>query len=269
MLELLITWPSFLGFALLAGLGIAFAAAPLGVFMVWQKQSYFGATIAHSALLGVSLGLFFQINLTLSVLLLALTVALFIHLLQGRLKLSNDTLLGILAHATLGLGLVLLSLQQAPQFDLMSYLFGDLLSVNQTDLWLIAGLVLLTVLFFKWAWHPLIQITLNKDLAQVEGIAVKPIQMLYILLLALMIALAMKMIGVLLITSLLIIPAATARKFSQTPETMLKLSLLFGLLSVVAGLLLSFQWDLPSGPAIVLAATFFFLLSFFKAGKHS
>lgn len=263
-MEFFTTQPTFIWFALVAGLGIAFAAAPLGVFMVWQKQSYFGATIAHSALLGVSLGSYFSLNLSFSVILVALAIALCIHFLQGKMQLSNDTLLGILAHATLGLGLVLLSLQPAGQIDFMGYLFGDILSVNTEDLWLIGALCLAVYYYFKQHWHALIQITLNADLAKVEGIAVSKIQLSYVLMLSMMIALSMKIIGALLITSLLIIPAAAARRFSQTPEQMLKYTLMFSIGSVWLGLMFSFIWDLPTGPAIVLACSLFFLATLKK-----
>lgn len=254
------TWmPEFLLFALLGGLGIALIAAPLGVFMVWQRQSYFGATLAHSALLGVSLGLFWNLDLSLSVIALSLLIALLIHQLGRKTQLSSDTLLGILAHSSLALGLVLLSLQNNVQIDIMSYLFGDILSVNQTDLWLIAGVGFITLLFYLRHWRNLLNITLNRELAEVEGTAVKRIQLYYVLLLALMIALSMKIVGVLLVTSLLIIPAAAARRLATTPQAMLFFSMLLGAISVIGGLAASFFWDIPTGPAIVLVATLVFL----------
>lgn len=264
MFELLQNPPAFLIFATLGGLLIALTAAPLGVFMVWQKQSYFGATLAHSALLGVSFGLFISLNLTASVILVSIVIALAIHLMSEKTALSMDTLLGILAHSSLALGLVLLSLQETVQIDMMSYLFGDILSIDQTDLLFISGLGILVVVFFLFYWQDLLNITLNSELAQIENVPVKRIRLYYTLLLALMIAIAMKVVGVLLITSLLIIPAATARKFAHSPEKMLWVSLLIGALSIVAGLICSFLFDLPTGPSIVLVSSLFFLLSLFK-----
>ena len=253
----------FMLLALLGGLGIAIIAAPLGVFMVWQRQSYFGATLAHSALLGVSLGLFFQLDLTLSVIVFSLIVAVAIHRLSSKSELSSDTLLGILAHSSLALGLVLLSLQDSVQIDIMGYLFGDILSITKTDLGLIGLVGLLTLVFYLKHWNHLLNLTLNKQLAQVEGTQVKQVQLMYVMLLALMIAFSMKMVGVLLVTSLLIIPAAAARRLSKTPEAMLGYSVLLGVLSVALGLLTSLNWDIPAGPAIVLVATalFIFLLA--------
>ncbi|MDG6778495.1 metal ABC transporter permease [Thiomicrorhabdus sp. zzn3] len=260
--------PDFLLFALLGGLGIALIAAPLGVFMVWQRQSYFGATLAHSALLGVSFGLFLQMDLTLSVILVSLLIALGIHQMQQRTQLSSDTLLGILAHSSLALGLALLSLQNAVQIDIMGYLFGDILSVTGSDLILIAIVGLLTLLFYLKHWQDLLNITLNPELAQIEGIRVKSVQLNYVLLLALMIALSMKIVGVLLVTSLLIIPAATARRLAHSPEGMLGFSLLLGGLSVISGLAASMAWDIPTGPAIVLMATAIFLILLMKKAPN-
>ncbi|WP_028487042.1 metal ABC transporter permease [Thiomicrorhabdus chilensis] len=257
-------FPNFLVFALLGGLGIAVIAAPLGVFMVWQRQSYFGATLAHSALLGVSLGLFWEIDLTLSVLIFSMLIAFGIHQLAQKTQLSSDTLLGILAHSSLALGLATLSLQNTVQIDIMGYLFGDILSVTPSDLILIFSVGFITLIFYLYHWRDLLNITLNPELAQVEGIRVKPIQLQYVLLLALMIALSMKIVGVLLVTSLLIIPAAAARRLARTPEAMLLFSILLGISSVILGLLTSMSLDIPTGPAIVLVATLIFLLLLIK-----
>ncbi len=260
LLELITDPPAFLILAILGGIGVALISAPLGVFMVWQKQSYFGATLAHSALLGISLGLFLELNLTFSVIITSVTIALIIYFIQDKINLSADTLLGLLAHSALALGLVILSLQTNVQIDFMGYLFGDILSINETDLMLIAALGVLVAVFFKLHWQDLLNITINPELASVEGVKTKRVQLTYVLLLALMIALAMKIVGVLLVTSLLIIPAAAARRLSRTPEQMLGFTLLLGVASVLLGILASILWDIPTGPSIVVAASLFFIL---------
>lgn len=261
MIELLLDPPLFLIYALLGGLLIALIAAPLGVFMVWQRQSYFGAALAHSALLGLGLGLFLSLNLSVSVILVSLCIAVGIHLLKTHSNLSSDTLLGILAHSSLALGLILLSLQPQAQLNLMAFLFGDILSIDQQDLIFICLLAVGVAWFFKQHWQDLLNTTLNAELAQIEGIQTQKVQLYYVLLLALMIAMAMKMVGALLITSLLIIPAATARKYAQSPEQMLGFSIIFGALSVIFGVIASLFWDIPTGASIVAVATFFFLIS--------
>lgn len=252
--------PDFMLFALLGGIGLAIISAPLGVFMVWQRQSYFGATLAHSALLGISIGLFLQMDLTLSVIIVSMMVAAAIFGLSQYKQLSSDTLLGILAHSSLAFGLILISLQDNIQVDLMGYLFGDILSINNLDLGLILLTSILILVFYLKHWQSLLNATLNPELAQVEGVNVKQVQLLFVLLLAFMIALSMKIVGVLLVTSLLIIPAAAARRLSTSPEQMLLFSIIIGIFSILTGLFTSYYIDLPTGPAIVMAATILFLL---------
>lgn len=266
-MDILLHPPLFLIMALIGGLLVATIATPLGIFMVWQKQSYFSATLAHSALLGVSLGLLLQLNLTASIMLISIFVALAIFFLSKKTQLSSDTLLGLLAHSALALGLVILSFQQSIQIDIMSYLFGDILSINRTDIGLMFGLLVGVALFFYHYWQDLLNITLNSELAQVEGVNTQRVQLIYTLLLALLIALAIKVVGILLITSLLIIPSAAAHRFAKSPEQMLIISFVIALLSVMLGLISSFAWDTPAGPSIVVVATGLFLISLLK--KHA
>jgi len=266
MIDLLLNPPLFLLMAFAGGLLVAIIAAPLGTFMVWQKQSYFGATLAHSALLGVSLGLLLEFDLTFAIILTSMIIGFLLFTLSNKSTLSSDTLLGILAHSSLALGLVLLSFQPNVQVDMMSYLFGDILSINLSDIYMLLGLFVLVCAFFLLYWKSLLNITLNKELAEVEGINTQAIQLGYILLLSLLIALSIKVVGILLITSLLVIPAAAAHRFSKTPEKMLALTLIIGVLSVAIGLLVSILYDTPTGPSIVIMATTFFILSLFK--KH-
>ncbi|KUJ71393.1 metal ABC transporter permease [Thiomicrospira sp. WB1] len=263
-LDSLLTLPDFLLYAFAGGLLLAVIAAPLGVFVVWQKQSYFGAALAHSALLGVSLGLWWQLDLTLAVIAVSILAALSIDWLSRHTRLPSDTLLGIFAHASLALALILISLQQPTQIDLMAYLFGDILSLQTGEL---VGILILGLWIgrFVWRhWSDMLNLTLNSDLAQIEGIDTRALQRHYLLLLAILIGLAIKVVGVLLITSLLIMPAASARRFARSPETMLTGAMLLGVISVLGGLLASFLWDLPTGPAIVAAATVLFLTSLLK-----
>lgn len=262
--SLLTLLPQFMWLALIAGLVIAWLAAPLGVFVVWQRQAYFGETLAHSALLGIGLGLMLNVNLTLAIVTVSSIIVLSLHLLRQNAHLATDTLLGILAHGSLALGLVVLSLQGNIQLDIMAYLFGDILSVQQQDIYWMLGLGVLLAIFFYRNWNSLLNLTLNADLAQVEGVAVKRLQLQMTLLLALLIAVAMKLVGVLLITSLLILPAAAARRLATTPEQMLTATFIIGSLSILIGLALSYHWDIPSGPAIVVSAMGLFLLLLLK-----
>jgi len=256
--------PSFLLYALLAGAAVALVAGPLGAFAVWRRMAYFGDTLAHSALLGITFGMLLGINLNLAVALGCLLLAILLVAMQNNRFLATDTLVGILSHSTLALGLVSVSLFSGTRIDLLAYLFGDILSVNTTDLitiWLVSLGVIIAII---WLWRPLLAITVHEELAQVEGVPVKKIRTALMLLMALVIAIAMKVVGVLLITALLIIPAAAARRLTHTPEAMAMIASLLGVAAVALGLLSSYLWDSPAGPSIVLSATCLYIFSLVK-----
>ena len=247
--------------ALVAGVGLALTTGPLGCFIVWRRMAYFGDTMAHSALLGVALAFLFEINLTLGVFIVAVLVSLALLALQRRGALSSDALLGILSHSTLALGLVMVAFMTWVRVDLMGFLFGDILAVSRFDIAMIWGGGALALGLLAWLWRPLLAATVSEELAQAEGMAPQRTRFVFMLMMALVIAIAMKLVGVLLITALMIIPAATARRFAATPEAMAVFASLGGALAVVAGLFGSLRFDTPSGPSIVVAALLLFLLS--------
>ena len=248
----------FLVRALLGGVAIAVVAGPLGAFVVWRRMAYFGAAMAHSALLGVALGLLLEVNITLAVMIVCIGLAVALVGIQRRRGLPEDTILGILAHGTLALGLVVIAFQDGLRFDLLSYLFGDILAVTRGDLaWIYGGgVVVLGVM--AAIWRPLLSATVHEELAQVEGVAVAPVRLIFMILLAVVIAVGLKLVGLLLITSLLIIPAAAARGLAATPEQMALGASLIGGLAVIGGLYGSLAWDSPAGPSIVIAAMLLF-----------
>lgn len=250
--------------ALLAGVGIAIMAGPMGCFIVWRRMAYFGDTMAHSALLGVAMAFLLDINIMVGVFAVATTGAVLLVLLQRKVVLSTDALLGILSHSTLALGLVLVALMAWLRIDLLSYLFGDILSVSKDDLLvvLVGGVGVLAGL--AKIWRPLLAGTVNEELAAAEGMKPERVRLVFMILMAGVIAIAMKIVGILLITSLLIIPAATARRFANSPEQMALLAALLGVLAVVAGLMGSMELNTPSGPSIVVAALLIFLASLLR-----
>ena len=253
--------PDFLLNALLAGLALALVAGPLGSFVVWRRMAYFGDTLAHAALLGVAVGLLLDVSPTLAVTVGCVLLAVLLVTLQQRQPLAADTLLGILAPSTLSLGLVVLSFNSEVRIDLLGYLFGDLLAVGPSDLlWIVAGSALVLACLLA-LWRQLLAVTVHEELAQVEGLPVAGLRLALVLLIALVIAVAMKIVGVLLITSLLIIPAAAAQRHSRTPEQMAIGASLLGMLAVGGGLSLSWFEDTPAGPSIVVCAASLFLLS--------
>tara|TARA_B100001063_G_C16758126_1_gene554346 strand:- start:900 stop:1700 length:801 start_codon:yes stop_codon:yes gene_type:complete len=247
--------------ALIAGIGVALVAGPLGCLVIWRRLSYFGDTLSHSALLGVAFSFVFDLNISFAVFLLSGIVAIFLLDLQRRTSLPGDALLGLLAHASLAIGLVFISFLTFIRFDLMGLLFGDILSVSRNDIYLIwiGGLLILGVLYF--IWQSIFAATVNSDIASAEGMKPNFANLIFTILLAGVIAISIKMIGVLLITGLLIIPAAMARNLSNNPKQMVLFAVLAGVSSVVIGLFLSLEFNSPSGPTILVAAFILFILS--------
>lgn len=250
--------------AWLAGLLLALITAPLGAFVVWRKMAYFGDTLSHSALLGVALGIFLQVDPYIAVIIMTLILALLLVWLEHRTAYSLDTVLGIIAHCSLSLGVITISLLDNVRVDLMSYLFGDLLAIDFADVIFIGAGSLLIASVLAFLWKKLLSITISPELAQIEGLNVARLRLLLMVLTALTIALSMKFVGALIITSLLIIPAAIARRFARTPEAMVGYAVVFSILSVTGGLLFSGWKDTPAGPSVVICAGILFLLSLAK-----
>ncbi|WP_417259780.1 metal ABC transporter permease [Celeribacter sp.] len=245
--------------AVLAGIGVVFAAAPLGCFVVWRRMAYFGDATAHAAILGVALALAFNVSVFGGVTAVALIMALAISSLNGR-GVAIDTMLGVMAHSSLAFGLVAVSFIDGVRVDLMSYLFGDILAVNRSDLmviWLGAALVLALLI---WRWQGLLTSTLNPDLATSAGLSPRREQLILSIALAMVVAVAIKVVGALLIAAILLIPAAAARPFAKSPERMAVIAVGIGITSVVAGIEAAFILDTPTGPTIVCTAAVIFAL---------
>ncbi|SHE95884.1 zinc ABC transporter permease subunit ZnuB [Vibrio gazogenes] len=253
--------------AILAGIGIALIAGPLGSFVVWRKMAYFGDTLAHASLMGLAFGFLLDINLNLALLVCCLAIAAILVVLQRQKFIATDTLLGILAHSSLSVGLIAVSFLSDVRIDLMSYLFGDLLAVTPNDLYFIWGGVLVIATLLYFIWRPLLSSTVNEELASVEGTNTDLMQLLLMLMVGLVIAVGMKFVGALIITSLLIIPAAGARRLSTTPEQMAMIASAIGMIAVLSGLYLSWEFDTPAGPSVVISASCLFILSHLVKNK--
>ncbi len=248
----------------LAGFGVSLIAAPLGCFIIWQRMSYYGSTIAHSGLLGVALGFLLAINTNIAILTVGLLLSFFLVLLQRQKLLPIDSLLGILAHAFLAAGLIAATLLQDQRLDLISYLFGDILAISSQDIILIYALSTLSLILLIWRWDALLMLSIHEELAQAEGIQTAQTRFLFMFLISMTVALAMKIVGILLITAMMIIPAATARPFANSPEQMAILAVFISAFAMIGGLVASFYFDSPAGPTIVMVMTSGFLLSLFK-----
>tara|TARA_B100001029_G_scaffold34022_1_gene25805 strand:- start:26 stop:829 length:804 start_codon:yes stop_codon:yes gene_type:complete len=255
--------------ALIAGVGIALVTGPLGCFIIWRRLSFFGDTLAHAALLGVTMAVFFEINIAFSVFLISSVVALILLKLQQTTKLPGDALLGLLAHSSLAVGLVVIGFLTSIRFDIMGLLFGDILAVNQNDLLLIWIGGALILLILKFIWRPLFASTVNYELAEAEGMKPDKFNAIFTVLMAAVIAISIKIVGLLLITGMLIMPAAMGRNLSNNPQQMVILSVIAGLLSVIIGLFSSLQFNTPSGPSIITAALILFCFTLIKFKKYS
>ncbi len=242
----------FLLRALAAGLMLALVAAPLGCVVVWQRMSYFGEAVAQASLLGVALALLLGINMTLAVAAVALLVAAIILLLGRQTSAPMDAILGLTHHGALALGVIATALLKGPSVDLVGYLFGDIFAVSRTDLgWVATGSAVVGLALWR-LWPSLLRISLSEELAAAEGVAVERVRTVFTLLLALAIAVAMKVVGILLVIAFLIVPAVAARPFAATPERMVALAALVAALGVVGGIGLSSAYDAPGGPSVVL-----------------
>lgn len=241
----------FLINALIAGLGISAVAAPFGCFVVWQRMSFFGETIAQASLIGIALGLLFDLDLTAAALIVALVTAALLVMLSRQRLVPVDALLGLLAHAALAVGVIAASLVRGPGVDLMGYLFGDIFAVSQTDLAWVLGGGAVVLGAFAFLWQPLLTIAVHEELAVAEGVPRDLVKLLFVLLLAVIIAVAMKIVGILLAVAFLIMPAAAARPISRSPEQMAVIAAVIACLSVVGGLAMSVTLDTPGGPSIV------------------
>jgi zinc transport system permease protein len=247
--------------AIIAGIGVALIAGPLGCFVIWRRLSYFGDTLSHAALLGVAVAFLLEINITLAVFVVSAAVSLFLIYLRMKTSLPSDALLGLLAHSVLALGIVVLGFMTWVRIDLLSLLFGDILAVSITDIWLIFFGGVLVLLTLVAIWRPLFADTVSPDLAQAEGMNPQLARVIFTLMLALVISVSIKVVGVLLITGLLILPAAAARNLASGPVQMAIISMITGTIAVVCGLFSSLAWDTSSGPSIIATALVLFVLT--------
>jgi zinc transport system permease protein len=277
------TMPDFLLHALIVGTLIAIMAGPLGCMVVWRRMAYFGAAIAHSGLLGVALSLLtggYLLGMNTGegsllqrtgrslvedpwpvVLLVSLLLAIGLLAMQRRHLLASDTLLGIVAHGSLAVGLLIVAAMVTLRIDVMSYLFGDILSIDHNDLILMSLLAIVVLMLTVYYWRPLLSSTVNPDLALIEGVNVRQTELIFVLMLACVVALGMRVVGILLIISMLIIPPATVRKLVTTPSQMAIGASIVGVLDVWIGLVFSWYADLPAGPSIVAVSMVFFVLA--------
>ena len=237
----------------LGSIGLAILATPLGCFIVWRRMAFFGDTISHSALLGIALGIFLKIDTFVTILIVSMLIALLLLWTEKFKTIQTDTYLSIASHTSLSLGLILIYILEPGQINLMNFLIGDILSLTRMDLtFIFTACIVSSVIMYK-IWHKLIAITLSEEIAQAENIPLYRYKIILLTLLVLMIAFAVKIVGILLITALLVIPVSAARPLSRSPEQMLGFAMLISLFAISLGITGSYYYDTPTGPTIVFS----------------
>jgi zinc transport system permease protein len=254
---------SFLINAIIGGLIIASISGLLGSFVLWKNMAYFGDALSHTALLGITIGILFHLNLTIAVTLVAIIFAIIFS--QNATRYSNDTMLGVISYSALSIAIIINSYKKI-KMDLISYLFGDILAINHQDL---IYLIICTVIISIWIyrnWSELVMLSICEEYLHASGGNVRKIKLGFALILALFIATSFKIVGILLITAMLIIPAASALAISRSPAQMVRTAMLIGSLSCVLGITGAFYFDTPTGPSIVVSSlTFFMLTNIFRS----
>lgn len=254
---------SFIVRSLLAGLLMVIIAAPMGCLMVWQRLAFLSDTLGHAAVLGVAIGIGLQVHPMFGVLAVALLIVISLTRVNNFDNALTETTLAIISHSGLAAGLILLGTMSNRSISLESILFGDLLATSVDDLLLISITVMILLLLLIRHWRSFVAVSVSREIAQAEGIEVKKIQFLMYLMIALLVAVMMKVMGVLLIAAALIIPTSSARLISRSPEQMVLFSALFGVGSVVGGMSSSFHFDWQTGPAIVMSAAVLLIITLF------
>ena len=264
IIQTLYTMDDFIYRAIVAAIGVSVIAGSLGCFVIWKRLSYFSDSISHSALLGVALGLVTGLGINFGLVFIGGLFATLIVILQQKEFWSSDAVLGIFSHISLSLGIVVLGIIGNQNTDYFSYLFGDILSITTSDIYWIFSVAVIVISILVMNWKKLLLLTLNEELAKAEGINKMFYDLLFMFLIALAVSVSVQIVGVLLITSLLIIPPAIARVFSNSPLAMIVTSMIVSISSVLMGLYFSIDFDLATGPTIVITlGVLFFIAQFF------
>ncbi len=258
----MIEWlDDFLLRSIVAGVVMILIAAPMGCLMVWQRLAFLGDTLGHAAVLGVGLGVMLEVAPIVGVLAIGLLLVVSLARVSRINSALTETSLAIISHTGLASGIILLGLLPDQNINLESILFGDLLAITLDDLVVLILTTLALMLGLVFHWRSFVAVSVSREIAQAEGINVRRVQLLMYLMIALLVAVMMKVMGVLLIAAMLVIPTTSARLFSRSPEQMVLLSAVFGMGALAGGLTTSFQFDWQTGPAIVVCASFLLLLT--------
>lgn len=249
----------------ISGVLLSLATGSLGSFLMWKKMSYFTDTLSHASLLGITLSIYLKINPMYSVILIMVILAIILVYIRHIYPYSIDTLLNVISYSALSLGLIMSSLSQDNSMNIVHYLFGDFLMISFRDVVTIGCGICIILIVMLYYWKSFLLISIHPELAYIDGINVFKMQLILMLLIALSVGLSIKFIGVFTATALFVVPAATARFYAKSPESMITYAVLLNIISITLGFIFSVIYDIPSGPSIILCATILFFISvFFK-----
>lgn len=254
----------FIQRALLASVMVGILCPFVGNFVVLRRMSFFSDAISHSAFAGLAAGMLLGIDLSLSSIIVAILIAFLIAFLSEKTTLSHDTIIGIAFSGAIAAGMLVIGMMKSYRADIFTFLFGDILAITTTDLLLIFIIGIITIITLLFFLKPFLQITFNRDLAFVEGINVRFFEYLLFFIIAVVVTISLKIIGIILVTSLLIVPAASAKNIASSMKGLVNLSCLFGVVSGIAGLMTSVYLNTSSGPTIVLVSIGIFFLTMLR-----
>lgn len=263
MIDSIITALSFpfIQRALIIGCVIGITAAFLGVFVTLRNMSFYSDAISHSSLAGIALGLLFSFDPIIGAIAVCVLLAIITAYMKQHSAVSIDTVIGVLFAGGISLGIALLSQLQGFQGDVFSFLFGDIISTTWTDVWIAIALSVVIFIFLLFNSKRLLLTTFSPDFSFVRKLSYQRMDYAFFIITSLTIALSIKVIGIVLVTGLLIIPAAVAKNLAKSFKQVVWMAMVVSLISVISGILISFYINIPSGPAIILVGTVFFILA--------
>ena len=249
----------FIQRALIAGSFIAILCSTLGVFLVLRRLSLIGDGLAHVTFGGVAIGLLLRVYPVYIAIPIVMASSIGILKLIAKARLYGDSAIGIVSSLGIAIGVILASAAGGFNVDLFSYLFGNILSISTTEVFISIILSLVLLMVILCFYHELLSVTFDEESASVSGIKTERINMMLVLLTAVTVVLAMKMVGVMLISALLVLPPVTALQMAKGFKLTIVLSVIAGVLSVVSGIFISFVMDFPAGATIVILNFLFFI----------
>jgi len=256
----------FMQRALIGGLIVAIVTAMLGVFVTLRKEAFIGDGISHAALAGVSFAFFVSIAPFWMSIITAVFMAIGVTFLQKKSKLSADSVIGVFFTLLFALGIVIFNITPGYKPEISTYLFGSILAVTWGDIFASLGVSLVVVIVFSLLYKQFLYATLDPEAAYLRNVKVRTLDYLIRVLVAIGIVISIKLVGVILVSALLIIPASAIKLLARRFTHMIPLTILFSLAGTVVGLIVSFYWNLPSGATIVLVLGVMFMVIFSMKG---